>query len=223
MTKIVALSDSHNATKRVEMSDGDILVHAGDFSFQGKALEIQDFIEWMKSQPHKHKLWISGNHELGIEDFPSNTEVIDKECGSTYIHDKVVEIEGLKFFGCNFTPEFNNWAFNLTERQSKIFWENAPECDVVVCHGPPYGYCDSVTPEYSHERPLGCPHFLEYIKRTQPLLVIAGHIHGSHSQRKIMKHEDGTETLVVNVSVMDESYTVVAPATVITIDENNVS
>jgi Icc-related predicted phosphoesterase len=138
-----------------------------------------------------------------------------------YIHDTVVEIEGLKFFGSNFTPEFNNWAFNLTERQSKIFWENAPEADVVVCHGPPYGYCDSVTPEYPHERPLGCKYFLEHIKRTQPLLVIDGHIHGSHSQRKIMKHEDGTETLVVNVSVMDESYTVVAPATVITIDDKN--
>ena len=70
MTKIIALSDSHNATKRVEISDGDILVHAGDFSFQGKASEIQDFIEWMKEQPHKHKLWIAGNHERGIEDFP---------------------------------------------------------------------------------------------------------------------------------------------------------
>ena len=50
--QIVALSDSHNATKRVEIPDGDILIHAGDFSFQGKSLEIQDFIEWM-NQPRR--------------------------------------------------------------------------------------------------------------------------------------------------------------------------
>ncbi len=62
---------------------------------------------------------------------------------------------------------------------------------------------------------------MEHIKRTKPLLVIVGHIHGSFSQQKVMKHENGKETLVANVSVMNEDYTVVAPATVFTIDENN--
>ena len=218
--KIVAFSDNHSDWN-FEVPNGNVLICAGDFSYMGNPAEIQDFIGWLNEQPHKHKLWIAGNHELGIENFPHNAEAIDNKTGATYIHDKVIEIEGLKFFGCNFTPEFNNWAFNLTERQSKIFWENAPEADVVVCHGPPYGYCDSVTPEYPVERPLGCLYFLEHIKRTKPLLVIVGHIHGSFSQQKVMKHENGKETLVANVSVMNEDYTVVAPATVFTIDENN--
>ena len=217
MTKIIALSDSHNATKRVEISDGDILVHAGDFSFQGKASEIQDFIEWMKEQPHKHKLWIAGNHERGIEDFPYNAESIDKETGATYIHDKVVEVEGLKFFGSNFTPEFNNWAFGLTDRQSKIFWENAPEADVVVCHGPPHTILDSVTPEYKHERPLGCKHFLSYIERVKPKVTIFGHIHGSGGTHKTIEWDDGSKTECYNVSVMNEQYQLTNPSTIIEI------
>jgi len=214
--QIVALSDSHNATKRVEIPDGDILIHAGDFSFQGKSLEIQDFIEWMKEQPHKHKLWIAGNHELGIEDFPDNANVIDNETNSTYIHDKVIEIEGLKFLGCNFTPEFNNWAFNLTERQSKIYWENAPEADVVVCHGPPYGILDSVTPEYKHHRPLGCIHFKNYLERVKPKVAIFGHIHGGFGHETI-KWNDDSETECFNVSVMNEQYQLTNPVTIIEI------
>ena len=214
--QIVALSDSHNATKRVEIPDGDILIHAGDFSFQGIASEIQDFIEWMKEQPHKHKLWIAGNHELGIEDFPDNANVIDNETNSTYIHDKVIEIEGLKFLGCNFTPEFNNWAFNLTERQSKIYWENAPEADVVVCHGPPYGILDSVTPEYKHHRPLGCIHFKNYLERVKPKVAIFGHIHGGFGHETI-KWNDDSETECFNVSVMNEQYQLTNPVTIIEI------
>ena len=217
MTKIIALSDSHNATKRVEISDGDILVHAGDFSFEGKESEIQDFIEWMKEQPHKHKLWIAGNHERGIEDFPDNAEIVDKETGATYIHDKVVEVEGLKFFGSNFTPEFNNWAFGLTDRQSKIFWENAPEADVVVCHGPPYTILDSVTSEYKHERPLGCKHFLSYIERVKPKVTIFGHIHGSGGMHKTIEWDDGSKTECYNVSVMNEQYQLTNPSTIIEI------
>ena len=214
--QIVALSDSHNATKRVEIPDGDILIHAGDFSFQGKSLEIQDFIEWLKDQPHKHKLWIAGNHEWGIEDYPSNANVIDNKTNSTYIHDKVIEIEGLKFLGCNFTPEFNNWAFNLTERQSKIYWENAPEADVVVCHGPPYGILDSVTPEYKHHRPLGCIHFKNYLERVKPKVAIFGHIHGGFGHETI-KWNDDSETECFNVSVMNEQYQLTNPVTIIEI------
>jgi len=214
--QIVALSDSHNATKRVEIPDGDILIHAGDFSFQGKSLEIQDFIEWLKDQPHKHKLWIAGNHEWGIEDYPSNANVIDNETNSTYIHDKVIEIEGLKFLGCNFTPEFNNWAFNLTERQSKIYWENAPEADVVVCHGTPHTILDSVTPEYKYKRPLGCKHFLSYIERVKPKVAIFGHIHGGFGHETI-KWNDDSETECFNVSVMNEQYQLTNPVTIIEI------
>jgi len=152
----------------------------------------------------------------GIEDYPSNANVIDNETNSTYIHDKVIEIEGLKFLGCNFTPEFNNWAFNLTERQSKIYWENAPEADVVVCHGPPYGILDSVTPEYKHHRPLGCIHFKNYLERVKPKVAIFGHIHGGFGHETI-KWNDDSETECFNVSVMNEQYQLTNPVTIIEI------
>ena len=80
------LSDSHNSTHDAIMPEiptdmTSVLIHAGDFSFTGKLTEIQDFIAWMSDQPHEHKLWIPGNHELSLEDFPYNIEVIDNHIG----------------------------------------------------------------------------------------------------------------------------------------------
>jgi Icc-related predicted phosphoesterase len=218
--QIIAVSDNHcdYSFDVPEISDDvtSVLVHAGDATYTDKPTELQDFIYWMKGQTQfDYKLWIAGNHSLGIEDFPYNAEVIDNECDSMYIHDTVVEIEGLKFFGSNFTPEFNNWAFNLTERQSKIFWENAPEADVVVCHGPPYKVLDSVTPEYKHERPLGCIHFKNYLERVKPKVAMFGHIHGSGGMNETLKWNDDSETICYNVSVMNEKYQLTNPVTVI--------
>ena len=216
---IIALSDNHcdYSFKMPDIPDGvtSILIHAGDATFTDKPTELQDFIEWMKTQTQfDHKIWIAGNHSLAIEDFPYNAEVIDNETGSTYIHDKVIEIEGLKFLGSNFTPEFNNWAFNLTEKQSKIYWENAPEADVIICHGPPHGILDKVTPEYPDERPLGCEYFKQYLERVKPKVAIFGHIHGSFGHETIT-WDDESKTECYNVSVMNEQYQLTNSTTII--------
>jgi len=206
MNKIIALSDTHNSTQRVEIPDGDILIFAGDFSYMGREGEIYDFMNWLGSQPHKHKLWIPGNHELGVEDFPYNTEVIDNETGATCIHDKEVEIEGIKIFGSAFTPEFNNWAYNLTERQSKMYWENAPtDIDILVTHGPPYKILDN---GYNDGDNYGCPELLKYVERVKPKVHLFGHIHergGDHIEK------DGTH--FYNVAVMNREYNIAHLAT----------
>ena len=211
--KIVAFSDNHSDWN-FEVPNGNVLICAGDFSYMGNPAEIQDFIGWLNEQPHKHKLWIAGNHELGIENFPHNAEAIDNKTGATYIHDKVIEIERLKFFGCNFTPEFNNWAFNLTEKQSKIYWENAPEADVIICHGPPHGILDKVTPEYRVERSLGCEYFKQYLERVKPKVAIFGHIHGGFGHETIT-WDDESKTECYNVSVMNEQYQLTNSTTII--------
>lgn len=38
--RIVVLSDTHTKHDKIEVPDGDILIHAGDFSFHGKPKEI---------------------------------------------------------------------------------------------------------------------------------------------------------------------------------------
>ena len=47
--------------------DGDILIHAGDFTRCGHLQEVRDFNTWLGTLPHKHKIVIAGNHELSFD------------------------------------------------------------------------------------------------------------------------------------------------------------
>lgn len=43
------MADTHALTKHIkfDIPDGDIFIHAGDFSATGKLNEIQEFNEWL--------------------------------------------------------------------------------------------------------------------------------------------------------------------------------
>ena len=45
MTKIVTISDTHTHHRRVELPEGDILIHAGDFTARGRGNEVVDFFK----------------------------------------------------------------------------------------------------------------------------------------------------------------------------------
>ena len=65
--RIVCISDTHANTDHEEFPDipnGDILIHAGDFTLYGKTIEhVAKFNDWLGTLPHEHKIVISGNHE----------------------------------------------------------------------------------------------------------------------------------------------------------------
>jgi Icc-related predicted phosphoesterase len=201
--KLILLSDTHCQTDKVEIPYGDVLIHCGDFSFRGDSGEIWDFAEWLKEQPHKYKLWIPGNHELGLEDFPYNTKIIDHYAGSICLHNKEHSIDGIKFFGSAWTPEFNNWAFNHNKEQAKRYWAYAPdEIDVLITHGPPLGFLDNS----DINNRLGCKSLLNYTKRVQPKVHAFGHIHGGYGHITHRWENTGAYTQFLNVSQLDERY-----------------
>ena len=47
--------------------EGDILIHAGDFTRCGNLQEVREFNTWLGTLPHKHKIVIAGNHELSFD------------------------------------------------------------------------------------------------------------------------------------------------------------
>jgi predicted phosphodiesterase len=53
--KIVCLSDTHNCNERIEVPDGDIMIHAGDATIRGTIDEITNFNRWFANLPHKIK------------------------------------------------------------------------------------------------------------------------------------------------------------------------
>ena len=56
--RIVCISDTHNCHGKIAVPDGDVLIHAGDFTYRGTAGEIEAFNSWLGTLPHKHKVWI---------------------------------------------------------------------------------------------------------------------------------------------------------------------
>lgn len=52
---------------KFDIPDGDIFIHAGDFTKCGRQVEVIDFNNWIGLLPHKHKLVIAGNHELSFD------------------------------------------------------------------------------------------------------------------------------------------------------------
>ena len=58
--RVVCVSDTHNQTSNINIPDGDILIHAGDFSEAGHISEVKAFNKWLGTLPHKHKIVIAG-------------------------------------------------------------------------------------------------------------------------------------------------------------------
>ncbi len=116
--KLVCIGDTHNKHREINIPNGDVLIHIGDFTEAGTKHETLDFLEWFSEQPHKHKIFIAGNHDFFMEksglpepqNLPSNI---------FYLEDVGIEIEGVKFWGSPVTPGDDTWAFHR-ERGKQI-------------------------------------------------------------------------------------------------------
>ncbi len=115
--KCVAVSDIH--MRDVRTPSADLLIVSGDMTMKGTPEEMSWFGSWLDRQPAKHKVWIAGNHEMGIEETPDLAIRIAFETDSIYLNDSEVEIEGVRIWGSPITPAFYDWAFNR-KRGSEI-------------------------------------------------------------------------------------------------------
>ena len=49
-------TDTHSKTQDLKLPEGDVLLHAGDFSNIGKPVDIERFCQFLQEQPHPHKV-----------------------------------------------------------------------------------------------------------------------------------------------------------------------
>lgn len=183
MLKIVAISDTHNKHKYLDLPEGDILIHAGDFTSMGSEAEVAAFGEWLQDLPYKYIIITYGNHDwLGQR----NPDLAEKLLGKAIIlHDRGVEIEGIKFYGSAWQPEFCNWAFNVPRgAASAANWAKIPEdTDVLITHGPPFGTLDLIHTGGLRMENVGCEALADRIKALSKLKFhVFGHIHECHGQ-----------------------------------------
>jgi hypothetical protein len=56
---IVCISDTHELHRELDVPNGDILIHAGDFTmFSKSGSAILDFNEWLGDLPHRWKILV---------------------------------------------------------------------------------------------------------------------------------------------------------------------
>ncbi len=173
MPRLVAIADTHNRHAQLELPGGDILIHAGDMTGRGSLRELEAVADWLRAQPHPHKVVIAGNHDFALQQKPREARALFH--GLTFLEDEEATVAGLRIWGTPWQPWFYDWAFNL-KRGPEIDekWQLIPEgIDVLVTHGPPHGYGDLV---YRGER-VGCEDLLRHVDRVQPRVHFFGHIH----------------------------------------------
>jgi hypothetical protein len=94
--------------------------------------------------------------------------------GVIYLQDSEAVVEGVRFWGSPWQPEFHGWAFNLPRGEALAQkWALIPTgIDVLATHGPPYGIGD-----WTGDSHQGCKELLAAVRRVRPLLHVFGHIH----------------------------------------------
>ena len=195
--RIVLISDTHNQHSKITLPEGDVLIHAGDVSGGGTKKEIVDFLSWFSSQPHKHKVFIAGNHDFFIQQSPTEFLSI-LPSNIIYLQDELTEIEGVKIYGSPWTPEFMDWAFMKSAgTEMKKQWDLIPDgIDILLTHGPAFGTLDTIFSGLA----VGCAELSKAIERVKPEYFIFGHIHEGHGS--ITK--EGTQ--YINASILNEKY-----------------
>lgn len=139
---IVCISDTHGLHQEVDVPDGDLLIHAGDFMppFSKSAAAIADFNQWLGELPHKHRIVVPGNHEFFLEVDPTKRSLIPS---ATVLIDEGIEVLGLQIWGSGITPLYGG-AFGRSSPadRAKLYATIPDDVNILVTHGPPEGILD---------------------------------------------------------------------------------
>lgn len=217
--KIVCISDTHGLHKDISLPAGDILIHAGDATMLGTHDELERFITWFAAQPFKYKIFVPGNHDMGLETdltafskfhtrrgrkvpdlehTRTSIELHMEKSGVTYLNNSSIEIEGLKIYGAPDQPAFCGWGFNRTNSELTEIWKKIPDdTNILITHAPAYTILD----ELEDGTMVGDVPLMKRINTLPKLKVhICGHIHPSHGMIEV------NGVTHINASILDDDY-----------------
>lgn len=208
--KIVLLSDTENQHYALPVEDGkilgiegDILIHAGDFTMQGTMPEVLGFNRWLSRLSYDHKIVIAGNHDHGFAKDPETFREL--LTNAIYLENSGAEVAGLKVWGSPITPWNHNMSFNEQDpAKLAALWAQIPEgIDILITHGPPFGILDKA---FDGVR-SGDQALFDRLKDLgrdgeAPRLHVFGHVHPSAGAQQVFWSEGDTK--FVNACQLDE-------------------
>jgi Icc-related predicted phosphoesterase len=205
--KCVAISDLHNKINELDLPEADLLLIAGDLTGRGSIPELVAFNKDLFAIKDRYRLGIlaiPGNHDRHAErDFNyTKNELLTNV--KYFIHHESVVIEGIKFFGSGYSPEFGGWSFSVSRgKDAASKWSQIPDdTDILITHGPPYGLLDEADIFSGH---LGCQDLSDRVLKVKPKAHVFGHIHGGYG----IKEFNGTT--FINAASLNDNYKPINP------------
>lgn len=192
--KIICASDSHGKHNQLKIPKCDLYIHAGDANITSFD-RLFEFNKWLGEINAVKKIFVAGNHDCFLEEMD-----YDQACSlftnATYLINNHCKFRGIKIFGSPFSKKFNNWSFMDYDERLNFYWDLIEkDTDVVITHGPAFGWLDLVGWQNQGSQTLR--NRLEEIK---PKLHITGHIHEEYG---IVEKRN---TTVINASALNENY-----------------
>ena len=222
---ICALSDLHGQLPNPELiGPVDVVVLCGDtinLEYQRSMLLSEDwfgyeFKLWVNSLQCQKVIMIGGNHDFWM--FKKGKQYV-KDCFRRLYGDKVVYLEDelyiyncVRFYGCPWCSGPLNWAFCPGDKYKPItnvlqYYNQIPECDVLLTHQPPKIGNLGVSWYWDQNRKedWSSTQLFDAVKDKKIIVHFCGHIHsGDHNA---IKHRTNYfETVFYNVSQLDEKY-----------------
>jgi len=178
--RFVVLADIHsnmeaaeNAKKYIKEKEPDAVLICGDITHSGREEEAKKIIEKLASS-RIPVLYVWGN----MDRVKPDTQL--QGVNATCLHGKKIEFGDVEILGLS----GNAWGYDFL---STI--EKSQKPLIIVSHEPPEG-CLDLTWNGSH---AGDPQIRHFIEKTQPELMVCGHIHEARGEANIGK------TVVCNV------------------------
>jgi hypothetical protein len=216
--RLVAISDFHGYLP--EIPECDLLLIAGDVCpiwnherrYQADWLRTE-FSEWLQDQPARAIVGIGGNHDFVLSESKIGYELpwiyLDgEETTLGQFHD---DEQPITIYGSPLSNQFGNWAFMTSEDKLRKHYKNIPsEIDILMTHGPAWGYGDEVKGfdmikrgmiSKQHVGSTSLTNRLTYDEWPNLKLHFFGHIHGGFG-----KYDYGNGITGYNVAYMDDDY-----------------
>ena len=195
---LVCISDLHGNLRGIERINfsPDLLIVAGDITNFGREREAESILKQLLKITDKI-LVVPGNC-----DYPEVSKVLDELGINLWCRGKIIDRTG--FFGVggsNPTPfntplEYSEEEIEacLNEGFTKV---KEAEIKILVSHPPPY---NTKVDRVSSGLYVGSRAIREFIEKTQPSLVLCGHIHEARGIDKIKN------TIIVNPGPLHRGY-----------------
>ncbi len=170
--RAVLISDTHEQHRHARVPEGDLLIHAGDFTMFNRSIPaILDFNDWLTELPHRYKVLIPGNHDCMFR-YQKWRDLIT---GASLLINEGIEIAGLRLWGSVIVPSNKRiYSDGTRNDRIKVFARIPDDTDILITHVPPQGILDIAT---LAGEPQGYYELLAAVRRVRPRLHVFGHIH----------------------------------------------